>query len=107
MKMEEVVPRWGARSSKPGGAVKRSLVGSTPALFRQPPWQPQNGFEVLQRTFSGLAVACLACRPNAIVSTDLSQEKLLHSRNATSSVTVVNPGCTLLACHLTDPIQNY
>lgn len=31
---EEIVPRWGARSSKPGGAVKRSLVGSTPALFR-------------------------------------------------------------------------
>jgi hypothetical protein len=32
---EKNVPRWGARSSKPGGVAMRSLVGSTPALFRQ------------------------------------------------------------------------
>lgn len=31
---EENVPRWDARSSKPGGAAMPSRVGSTPALFR-------------------------------------------------------------------------
>ena len=29
-------PRWGVRTSNPGGAASRSLVGSTPTLFRQP-----------------------------------------------------------------------
>jgi hypothetical protein len=33
--LEEKRPRWGVRTSNPGGAVKRSLVGSTPILFRQ------------------------------------------------------------------------
>ena len=28
-------PRWGVRTSNPGGAASRSLVGSTPTLFRQ------------------------------------------------------------------------
>lgn len=32
--MEENVPRWGGRSSKPAGVATRSLVGSTPSLFR-------------------------------------------------------------------------
>ena len=31
---EENRPRWGVRTSNPGGAVRRSLVGSTPTLFR-------------------------------------------------------------------------
>jgi hypothetical protein len=34
--MEENVPRWGGRSSKPAGVATRSLVGSTPSLFRHP-----------------------------------------------------------------------
>ncbi len=34
--MEEKRPRWGGRTSNPAGAVSRSLVGSTPTLFRQP-----------------------------------------------------------------------
>jgi hypothetical protein len=33
--MEENRPRWDVRTSNPGGAVSRSLVGSTPTLFRQ------------------------------------------------------------------------
>ncbi len=33
---EENCPRWDVRTSNPGGAVSRSLVGSTPTLFRQP-----------------------------------------------------------------------
>jgi hypothetical protein len=52
MTMEEIVPRWGARSSKPGGAVKRSLVGSTPALFRHFSWQPQYSSVALHFSFS-------------------------------------------------------
>ncbi len=28
-------PRWDARTSNPGGAARRFLVGSTPTLFRQ------------------------------------------------------------------------
>ncbi len=35
--MEENVPRWGGRSSKPAGVATRSLVGSTPSLFRHSP----------------------------------------------------------------------
>ena len=35
MNAGEKRPRWGVRSSKPGGAVSRSLVGSTPILSRQ------------------------------------------------------------------------
>ena len=31
---EENRPRWGVRTSNPGGAASRSLVGSTPSLFR-------------------------------------------------------------------------
>ena len=31
---EEKRPRWGVRTSNPGGAASRSLVGSTPTLFR-------------------------------------------------------------------------
>ena len=31
---EEKRPRWGVRTSNPGGAASRSLVGSTPSLFR-------------------------------------------------------------------------
>ena len=31
-----IVPRWGVRSAKPGGAALRSQVGSTPTLFRHP-----------------------------------------------------------------------
>src|SRR5690349_25127004 len=31
---EENRPRWGGRTSNPGGAASRSLVGSTPSLFR-------------------------------------------------------------------------
>ena len=27
-------PRWGVRTSNPGGAASRSLVGSTPTLLR-------------------------------------------------------------------------
>src|SRR5436190_1428200 len=34
--MEENRPRRGVRTSNPGGAASRSLVGSTPILFRQP-----------------------------------------------------------------------
>ena len=34
---EEKRPRWGVRTSNPGGAVSRSLVGSTPTLFRHAP----------------------------------------------------------------------
>jgi nitrile hydratase subunit alpha len=34
--MEEKRPRWGGRTSNPAGAVSRSLVGSTPTLFRHP-----------------------------------------------------------------------
>jgi hypothetical protein len=33
--MEENRPRWGVRTSNPGEAASLSLVGSTPALFRQ------------------------------------------------------------------------
>jgi hypothetical protein len=33
--MEENRPRWGARTSNPGGAASLSRVGSTPTLFRQ------------------------------------------------------------------------
>ncbi len=33
--MEEHRPRWGVRTSNPGRAASRSLVGSTPILFRQ------------------------------------------------------------------------
>ena len=33
---EENRPRWGVRTSNPGGAASRSLVGSTPSLFRHP-----------------------------------------------------------------------
>jgi hypothetical protein len=33
--MEENRPRWGARTSNSGEAASLSLVGSTPALFRQ------------------------------------------------------------------------
>lgn len=33
--LEEIRPRWGVRTSNPGGAERRSLVGSTPTLFRQ------------------------------------------------------------------------
>lgn len=32
---EENRPRWGGRTSNPEGAASRSLVGSTPSLFRQ------------------------------------------------------------------------
>jgi hypothetical protein len=32
---EEKRPRWGVRTSNPGRAARRSLVGSTPILFRQ------------------------------------------------------------------------
>jgi hypothetical protein len=32
--LEEKRPRWGVRTSNPGGAVSRPLVGSTPTLFR-------------------------------------------------------------------------
>jgi hypothetical protein len=32
--VEEKRPWWGVRTSNPGGAVSRSLVGSTPTLFR-------------------------------------------------------------------------
>ena len=35
--LEEKRPRWGVRTSNPGGAASRSLVGSTPTLFRHPP----------------------------------------------------------------------
>ena len=31
-----IVPRWGVRSAKPGGAAQRSQVGSTPTLLRHP-----------------------------------------------------------------------
>ena len=34
MSLEEKRPRWGGRTSNPAGAVSRSLVGSTPTLFR-------------------------------------------------------------------------
>lgn len=34
---EENRPRWGVRTSNPGGAASRSLVGSTPSLFRHVP----------------------------------------------------------------------
>ncbi len=33
-RQEENRPRWGVRTSNPGGAESRSLVGSTPTLFR-------------------------------------------------------------------------
>ena len=36
-RLEENRPRWGVRTSNPGGAVSRSLVGSTPTLFRHLP----------------------------------------------------------------------
>ena len=35
-KTEESRSRWGDRTSNPGGAVRRSQVGSTPILLRQP-----------------------------------------------------------------------
>ena len=36
-KTEESRSRWGDRTSNPGGAVRRSQVGSTPILLRHPP----------------------------------------------------------------------
>ncbi len=39
--LEENRPRWGVRTSNPGGAASRSLVGSTPTLFRQSPGAPR------------------------------------------------------------------
>src|SRR6478752_7526607 len=39
--MEEKRPRWGVRTSNPGGAVSRSWVGSTPILLRQFPRPPR------------------------------------------------------------------
>ena len=37
---EESRSRWGDRTSNPGGAVRRSQVGSTPILLRHPPARP-------------------------------------------------------------------
>jgi hypothetical protein len=51
--MEELVPRWGARSSKAGGAAIRSLIRSTPGLFRQSPSQHE---KASHETFSDVAV---------------------------------------------------
>jgi hypothetical protein len=66
LKMEEIVPRWGARSSKPGGAVKRSLVGSTPALFRHLSLCPEPSLEVFQRGMSGPVAPGLLC-PRSVI----------------------------------------
>ncbi|OJU30041.1 MAG: selenocysteine-specific translation elongation factor [Rhizobiales bacterium 68-8] len=41
--MEENRPRWGVRTSNPGGAVSQSRVGSTPTLFRHPTTGPARG----------------------------------------------------------------
>ena len=40
---EENRPRWGVRTSNPGGAASRSLVGSTPTLFRHTPGAHDHG----------------------------------------------------------------
>ena len=53
---EENRPRWGVRTSTPGGAASLSRVGSTPILFRQPPRASRraaDGFHAQQAAASG------------------------------------------------------
>ena len=42
-------PRWGVRTSNPGEAASRSLVGSTPTLFRHVPGAPDETVRPLSR----------------------------------------------------------
>ena len=55
--LEEKRPRWGVRTSNPGGAASRSLVGSTPSLFRHTPGAHDDRHIVPRRAEDGAEAA--------------------------------------------------